>query len=153
LVDATEGHVGIFAFFVYCWAAIPFTFLTNPIKNVIKDNLLIPKLGVLLRGIIYGFIFLTIEFVFGIVSLLVFQTRSWDYSHLPLNIFGVITFLYLPAWTLAGIIGEWFHERLVQIDDILLNPKGYNDDGIKIGYEKYTVFTEQKALRKKNKYQ
>jgi hypothetical protein len=150
LTQAAQGHVGIFAFFVYCWAAIPFTFLTNPLKHLIQDNLIIPKAGVVVRGIIYGLIFMAIEFVIGIFMLLVFHMRSWDYSNLPLNVFGVITFSYLPAWTLAGVIGEWFHDRLLQIDDIVLNPGLFYKEGIQKGYQKYTKNIElKKSLVKK----
>lgn len=134
--EATQGHVGIFAFFVYCWAAIPFTFLMEPLKKIIKDDLGLRKLGVLLRGNIYGLIFMGIEFIIGMV-LLAFNLRGWDYSKIPLNVFGVVTFTYLPLWTFAGMIGEWFNERLLQIDEILLNPKGYNHESLKSAYRRY----------------
>jgi uncharacterized membrane protein len=148
LTEATQGHTGIFAFFVYCWAAIPFTFLTNPLKSLIKDKIIIPKLGVILRGVIYGLIFLAIEFIIGMFLLLVFNLRTWDYRSIPLNVFGVITFSYLPAWTLAGVLGEWFHDRLLQIDDILLNPHGYNGKGVKVHYDRYSKQIAQRKIDK-----
>lgn len=149
---ATQGHVGIFAFFIYCWAAIPFTLFTAPLKSRINDDLLIPKLGIILRGVIYGLVFMCIEFVFGII-LLAFNIRAWDYRELPLNVLGVITFVYLPSWTIAGIIGEWFHERLLQINEILLNPHGYTPEKINIAYKKYyrQKEKERKAREKKRK--
>ncbi len=147
LNEATQGHTGIFAFFVYCWAAIPFTFLTNPLKSLIKDDLIVPKLGVITRGVIYGLVFMGIEFILGML-LLALGIRAWDYRHLPLNVFGVITFSYLPAWTLAGVLGEWFHDRLLQIDDILLNPAGYNGEGVKTAYDNYsTCMTQRRHVK------
>jgi hypothetical protein len=146
-VKAIVGYTGILGFFIYCWAAIPFTFITPPLKKLIKDDLLFPKFGVLLRGLVYGFIFLAIEFVGGILLLWLFKMRSWDYSKLPLNIMGVITFLYLPLWTFAGIVGEWFHDRLLQIDDILLNPKGYTDEGLEKGFAHYEKLIKQKKAK------
>jgi uncharacterized membrane protein len=148
---ATQGHVGIFAFFVYCWAAIPFTFLTFPLKRLIKDNFIIPKLGILIRGIIYGLIFMSFEFAIGIFLLLVFHMRAWDYRRLPFNILGVVTFLYLPGWTIIGIFGEWFHERLIQIDGILLNPKGFNAEGIQKGFSDYQKHLARKELHRQHK--
>lgn len=148
LPRAVMGKVGIFAFFIYCWAAIPFTFFTNPLKKLIKNDLLIPKFGILLRGIVYGFIFLGIEFLGGVFLLFVLKMRAWNYSHLPLNFMGIITLLYVPLWTVAGIIGEWFHDRLLQIDDILLNPKGYTDEGIKKGFANYKEYMIQRKSKK-----
>ncbi|MBN2444732.1 MAG: hypothetical protein JXJ04_25475 [Spirochaetales bacterium] len=149
LYESAAGQVGLFAFFVYCWAAIPFTFLTNPLKKLIKNNLLFPNFGIFLRGLIFGLIFMLIEFIIG-MFLLLFHIRAWDYSNLPLNVFGVITFAFLPAWTVAGILGEWIHDRLLQIDDILLNPEGYDDKGLRIGFRKYEEFHKQKQARKKH---
>jgi uncharacterized membrane protein len=143
-VKAVTGYTGIFGFFIYCWAAIPFTFLTNPLKKCIKNDFLLPKLGIILRGVIYGLVFMGIEFAGGLLLLWLFNMRSWDYSHLPLNIMGIITFLYLPLWTFAGIVGEWIHDRLVKIDDILLNPEGYTDEGIKKGFDRYQEHMKQK---------
>ncbi len=147
---ATQGHVGIFAFFIYCWAAIPFTLFTAPLKSHINDDFLIPKLGVILRGVIYGLIFMVIEFIFGLI-LLAFNIRAWDYRSLPLNVFGVITFVYLPSWTIAGIIGEWFHERLLQINEILLNPHGYTPEKIGKAYKKYYKQKEKKRRVREEK--
>jgi len=144
LNQATQGHVGIFAFFVYCWAAIPFTFMTNPLKKIIKNDLIIPNAGLVIRGIIYGLVFMLIEFVIGVLMVYIFNTRAWDYRNLPLNVLGIVTFSFLPAWTIAGMIGEWFHDRLLQIDDILLNPGLFNHENILEGFNKYQFQKNQK---------
>lgn len=150
LNQATQGNVGIFAFFVYCWAAIPFTFMTNPLKKIIKNDLIIPNAGVVLRGIIYGLVFMVIEFLIGLFMVYVLQIRAWDYRDLPLNVLGIITFAFLPAWTIAGMIGEWFHDRLLQIDDILLNPGSFNQNNILKGFNNYQVKRKQKLAEQNN---
>ncbi|MCD4812320.1 putative ABC transporter permease [bacterium] len=151
LNQATQGHVGIFAFFVYCWAAIPFTFMTNPLKKIIKNDLIIPNAGRVIRGIIYGLVFMLIEFVIGLFMVYVLHTRAWDYRNLPLNVLGIVTFSFLPAWTIAGMIGEWFHDRLLQIDDILLNPGLFNRENILGGFNNYQFKMKQKLAVKQAK--
>ena len=146
---ATRGYVGLTAFFVYCWAAIPFTFMTNPLKKMIKNDLIIPNAGRVIRGIIFGLIFMLIEFVIGFLMLYFLDFRAWDYRNLPLNVLGIITFSFLPVWTIAGMIGEWFHDRLLQIDDILLNPGSFNPDNVLKGFNNYQFQKEQKLSEQK----
>ena len=93
---------------------------------------------------------MSIEFIFGII-LLAFNIRAWDYRNLPLNIFGVVTFSYFPSWTIAGIVGEYFHERLIQIDEILLNPLGHNHEKIGKAYRKYVKLKKQQRKNKEMK--
>lgn len=144
---ASIRQVGTLAFFVYCWAAIPFTFFTEPLKKVIKDNVLFPGFGRLVRGMIFGLLFMSIEFIAGLFLLLVLNMRAWDYSDIPFNIMGITTFAFFPAWTIGGMLGEWVHDRLLQIDDILLNPEGLSEEGIAVHQKKY----EESIARKKRK--
>ncbi|XP_052780348.1 transmembrane protein 229A-like isoform X2 [Mya arenaria] len=50
-----------------------------------------------IRWPLYLCILYTWEFTFGLV-LRQFDACSWDYSHYPLNVMGLITLVYAPAW-------------------------------------------------------
>jgi hypothetical protein len=67
---------------------------------------------------------------------------------LPLNVDGIITFSFLPLWTLAGIAGEALHEKLIQIDDILIRPNAATGAHLKLGYKQYALIIEHKSIEK-----
>lgn len=114
---ATQAKTGILAFFVYCWAAIPYTLWCHELLKMIPNQFLgIRVLGVFIRGLIWGLTFMAIEFICGLVMKYGFHSTGWDYSSLPLNILGIITLVYYPAWVIAGMIGEWFHLTLSKIE-------------------------------------
>ena len=119
-----QFNTNIFAFFVYCWAAIPLGFLVKPLQK----HLFLFKtswLNAMLRGALFGLIFMTIEFCVGVVCVYVLGFRPWNYSDLPLNILGLTTFTFYPVFAVYGMMGEWFEDRLEQIDDMVLNPSRF----------------------------
>ena len=139
----THANTVMMAFFVYCWAAIPYTVLLQPSKRLTAS--LSPRLALWLRGLFFGLVFMAIEYITGAVALFVLHSDRadmWDYSHLPLNIHGIVTFVFLPFWWIGGVLGEFFHEKLVLVDDLLATPEDAPFD------EAYDKFKEAYFARK-----
>lgn len=57
------------------------------------------------QGIIATCIILVLEFVTGCIVNLWLGLKVWDYSHMPLNLFGQIQLYYSALWYLLSIIG------------------------------------------------
>jgi len=110
LGEALQAKTGLLAFFIYCWAAIPFTYISKPFQKLLPDHFFkpIPHLGNWTRGLVYGLIFMAIEFVTGLIAWGIsgWSVLPWEYTHIPLNVLGIITFTFLPFWTFAGALGE-----------------------------------------------
>jgi hypothetical protein len=125
-----QAKTGIGAFLIYCWAAIPLTFLTEVGKKKFD-------IGVFGRAAVYGLIFMGVEFLTGFFAKYVCGgDPGWDYSNLPLNMLGLTAFSLFPIWMLVGGIAEFFHNRLTQIDDVLINPVDLNTEEYIRGYLK-----------------
>lgn len=131
---ATKGQTGILAFFVYCWAALPYHFLAGKLYNLIPNTMTYnfpswlqwlnaKALGVVIRGMVWGLLFMVIEFIIGYLCKYVLGWNGWDYSKIPLNILGIVTFAFYPIWTVAGMMGEWLNLKLLDIDDVLVQTK------------------------------
>lgn len=133
----SEGSTSIFTPLLYGWSFLPYMFLYPLLMKILPSKQSIGKLNFsknedikhlffkILRWVIYALCFMLLEFIVGLLS------RSlgyvwWDYSHLPLNVMGIITFVMFPAWLLVAIAGEFFYNRLIQLFDIIFYPDGYN---------------------------
>lgn len=107
----------IFAILIYMWAGIPYLLLDDRLPKLIPNKIWkFKKLGILVRAIIYGLLFMCIEYICGAVNLYIFGLRGWDYRSLPLNIDGLVTFTYLPFWMLLGFLGDWIYDRIIEIE-------------------------------------
>lgn len=82
-------------------------FAVPPIaKPLIKRG--VPLAG---RAAVYMIGIFIVEFVSGWIFD-VAGLEIWDYSHLPYNVYGYITFTYIPCWYAAGLCVEWLYERI-----------------------------------------
>jgi uncharacterized membrane protein len=59
----------------------------------------------IMRGILYAFAIMTVEFATGSI-LRLFAACPWDYSGSRYNIRGLVRLDYFPVWMLAGLIFE-----------------------------------------------
>ncbi len=72
-----------------------------------------------LRAIVYMLGVFTIEFVSGWLFHLA-GLKIWDYSHLPYNLFGYISALYIPLWYAMGLAAEYVYGRVDAIAIVLV---------------------------------
>ena len=106
----------VWAFLVYCWAALPFFFLDERLEARFPDGGGVVNASI--RAVIYGSIFTTIEFIVGAVLLYGLNTRGWNYSDQFLNIDGIISIKMYFMWIVAGFIGDWYYSLLRKAQDV-----------------------------------
>jgi len=111
-----EGRTGIIAIFMYGCVVFPYTFL-RPLLLKFSNF----KGGIFIRSIFYALCFFLIEFLFGLINIGIAGKCPWDYSAYPLNVMGLITFVFFPIWYLGGIGGEWIHRLTLIFDDIIID--------------------------------
>ena len=85
-----KGYSTIFSFFLYgsCSFFVERVYVFLYLKHGLRWYLRFP---------LYLCILYTWEFTFGLI-LRQFDACSWDYSHYPLNLMGLITLVYAPGW-------------------------------------------------------
>ena len=44
-----------------------------------------------------------------------FGLCSWDYSHYPLNLLGIITLVYAPGWIVLCLLQDWIYRFLFSL--------------------------------------
>jgi len=99
------GHTYIWMFPIYGLAIF-----LEPIHNRIRH------LPLMLRGGVYMLLILSAEFITGLLLKTTIGVCPWDYSSKPLQILGVITLLYAPAWFVVGLLFEKYHDFLLMIE-------------------------------------
>ena len=72
--------------------------MISEIAEKYKDKTLIFKVSLCAAGIT------AIELIFGVVFNIIFKMNVWDYSKLPLNLFGQICLLYSILWGILGFL-------------------------------------------------
>lgn len=122
------GQTGFWGFFVYGLVSIPYSLFFYRLKEAIPNKFLgVPLLGLFLRLSIYVALFYAIEFLTGFFAKYILGIRLWyDYSDKPLNVLGLIDFSMTPIWYFGAYFGESLTSRLLQIDEMIVNPTGYN---------------------------
>jgi uncharacterized membrane protein len=65
-----------------------------------------------IRGLIWVALIFFLEYGAGAFIRLISGRCPWDYSGSPWNIGGLIRLDYAPAWFIAGLIFERFHDSL-----------------------------------------
>lgn len=60
------------------------------------------KAGCILKAILGGAVITVIEFVFGFVFNIILRKNVWDYSRMPLNLFGQICAVYSVFWVILS---------------------------------------------------
>ncbi len=61
-------------------------------------------LSLIFKAILGSFVVTAVEFVFGVIFNIILKKNVWDYSKMPLNLFGQICLVYSFFWSLLGII-------------------------------------------------
>ncbi|RKD34418.1 putative ABC transporter permease [Thermohalobacter berrensis] len=96
------GHTYIWMFFIYGFAVF-----LEPIHDKIRNN------NIFLRGIVWTVLIYTIEFFSGMLLDYLIGICPWDYTKsTKYTLYGYIRLDYFPAWFLAGIFFERFHDFL-----------------------------------------
>jgi uncharacterized membrane protein len=90
----------------------------EPIHNKVRHFPLI------IRGGIYTILIFAAEFATGMLLKGILGVCPWDYTSKPLQIYGVITLVYAPAWFVAGLLFEKLHDTLILIQQSLSRQKG-----------------------------
>ena len=98
------GHTYIWMFPIYGLAVF-----LEPVHNRIRH------LPLIFRGGLYMLLILAAEFVTGMLLKYTIGVCPWDYTSKPLQIYGVITLAYGPAWFVAGLLFEKFHDMLLMV--------------------------------------
>jgi uncharacterized membrane protein len=106
------GHTYIWMFPIYGLAVF-----LEPVHNRIRH------LPLIFRGGVYMLLILLAEFITGMLLKLTIGVCPWDYSTKPLQIYGVITLAYAPAWFAVGLLFEKFHDFLLMIEGRLRESK------------------------------
>ncbi|HEO72231.1 MAG TPA: hypothetical protein ENN80_13295 [Candidatus Hydrogenedentes bacterium] len=74
-------------------------------RPLIRRGVALPfRAAVYMAGIF--FVEFVSGWVFDVCGLVI-----WDYSHLPLNLCGYITLLYIPCWYATGLVVEYLYRR------------------------------------------
>lgn len=72
------------------------------------------------RCILSGLFITTIEFVFGLIFNLYFNLGIWDYSTIPINFLGQVSFLFFVIWCILAapilIFTEFMRDYVYCID-------------------------------------
>ena len=80
-----------------CAGGICFVFFSKIAEKLKKSSLVFKA--------ILGSAFVTlIEFVFGVIFNIILKKNVWDYSKMPLNLFGQICLLYSFLWCVLGLV-------------------------------------------------
>lgn len=97
------GHTSPWMMIDYCLFAVILMPVGRPLA----------RMGVPLpaRAILYMVMIFAVEFVSGWIFDLC-GIHIWDYSHLPLNLYGYITLSYAPFWYGLGLIAEALYLRI-----------------------------------------
>nr|XP_006821229.1 PREDICTED: transmembrane protein 229A-like [Saccoglossus kowalevskii] len=100
-----------------------YTFVIYGLFSMIAERLYINmwykhRVSIVIRMISYLAIGYTWEFCWGLI-LRQFDACSWDYSDIPLNVMGLITFSYAPFWLLLSAYQEWVFEFIFKLRVIL----------------------------------
>ncbi len=130
LVGIDLYRASIMGVFVYCWGAIPLTIMKDYVRILAPhntDSTLQRIVNSVYRGIIYGVVFMMIELLCGLICVNLFNVWAWDYRHLPLNIMGLTTFIFLPVFAIYGLIGEWYDDFLRRRDDMIIDPDKFEE--------------------------
>ncbi len=61
------------------------------------------KLSIVSKAIIGSFVVTAVEFIFGVVFNIILKKNVWDYSKMPLNLFGQICLVYSCFWGLLSL--------------------------------------------------
>lgn len=98
------SKTSVWMFFIYGCGAL---FL--PVVNAVA------RYPLLVRGSVYVFFIFLIEFIFGYIMRR-FDVCPWDYSSAKLNVMGIIRLDYAPLWFGVGLLFEYTHARLDNIN-------------------------------------
>ena len=60
------------------------------------------KAGCFIKAILGGLLITFIEFTFGVVFNIILRKNVWDYSRMPLNLFGQICAVYSAFWVILS---------------------------------------------------
>lgn len=89
-------------------------------------NIKLKELKLIYKAILGGLFITTIEFIIGILMNVILKSQIWDYSAMPLNLFGQICFsfsvlwcaLSIPMMRLTTIIrGYYFRQKGTNIEE------------------------------------
>jgi uncharacterized membrane protein len=94
-IGSSEGHQGILYLPMTPIYGFGFWIILILLDRIKHMNLLLQYLICCLAG---G----TFEILFGLIQIYGLQSRSWNYSNLPLNIMGLTTIPYAMIWGLLG---------------------------------------------------
>lgn len=120
-----KGYTTIFSFFIYgsCSFFVERVYVFLYLKHGIKWYFRLP---------LYLCILYTWEFMFGLI-LRQFDACSWDYSHYPYNLMGLITLVYAPGWLVLCVYQDILAHFLLSLrittevhDDDLVSMKKLN---------------------------
>lgn len=96
-IGYSEGHQGILYLPmtpIYGFGFLMMVFLLDRIKH----------LNLLIQYLICCFFGGAFEILFGWIQIVFLNSRSWNYSNLPLNIVGLTTIPYAMVWGLLGFL-------------------------------------------------
>ncbi|KJE90485.1 hypothetical protein CAOG_01795 [Capsaspora owczarzaki ATCC 30864] len=103
---AFVGYSSLWSFFIYAIASLYLEF--------VYSKLIQRRFPWLLRGLTYMLGIFTIEFVAGLL-LWPFGANSWDYSHAPCHVWGMIRCDYSIVWFTVGLGHELVIEYLFNL--------------------------------------
>ena len=97
-----RGHTSL-------WMVLDYGLL-GVLTPIIKNFLVRRNINLFGRAFVYMLGIYIVEYFSGILFHKVIGLKIWDYSSLPLNIHGQITFLYAPFWYMLGLGVEKLYE-------------------------------------------
>ncbi|GAB6163020.1 hypothetical protein JCM12298_21800 [Desulfothermus naphthae] len=81
---------------------------------------LMDNTNIFLKALIYGIITTTLEFVSGVISLKLFNTRLWDYSDNRFNYKGLICLKFSIYWTIGALLFDYFiYPNYIKLLDVI----------------------------------
>jgi hypothetical protein len=75
-------------------------------------NAAFPRLPLLAKTVVFSGLVTTVEFSFGWVFNMRLGMRVWDYSHMPLNLYGQVCLPFIGLWALLGLAAIPIHGYL-----------------------------------------
>lgn len=111
------GHTGVWCFFDYGIASIPFMFLAPwAVKRFPNRFGGVPLVGFFIRGTLYAMFIFAAEFVSGMFGKYVLGVHMhYDYTGHPLSVLGLIDLASYPVWFAIGIMGEFIALRILRL--------------------------------------
>lgn len=118
-----KGYTTLFSFLIYgsCSTFAETVYVRVFLKNGIRWHN---------RMLLYLCFIYTWEFVFGLI-LRQFDACSWDYSHYPLNLMGLVTLVYAPVWLVISAYQDMVFKFLLSLR-ITTEVHGENGNAFKL---------------------